>query len=221
MSNQTIFLDQPLYQYLLSVSLREPPLLARLREETATLDHGAMQIAPEQGQLMGLLVRLMGARRIVEVGSFTGYSALCLASALPDDGELICCDLSQEWTTIARRYWQEAGVADRIDLRIGHALETLDVLAQERPQQFDLVFIDADKENYDAYYERALALLRPGGLVLIDNTLWGGSVVQPEDQTPATRAIRALNQRLLSDDRVDLSLLPVGDGLTLAQRRAP
>lgn len=219
MSNRTLTLDEPLYDYLLSVSLREPPLLARLRKETAALEQADMQIAPDQGQFMGLLVRLMGARRIIEVGSFTGYSALCLALALPEDGELICCDLSEEWTAIGQRYWREAGVAKKIDLRIGLALETLDELGRSASGGFDLVFIDADKESYDAYYERALSLLRPGGLVLFDNTLWGGAVARPEDQEPSTRAIRALNAKLATDERIDLSLIPVGDGLTFARKR--
>jgi predicted O-methyltransferase YrrM len=219
MTNRTITLDQPLYEYLLSVSLREPPLLARLRAETAEMDEANMQIAPEQGQFMGLLVRLTGARHILEVGTFTGYSALCLALAQPPDGELICCDLSEQWTATARRFWQEAGVAGRIHLRIGSALDTLDALLPLRAGGFDMVFLDADKERYVDYYERALALLRPGGLLMVDNTLWDGAVVRPEDRAPSTEAIRALNARLAGDERIDLSLVPIGDGLTLARKR--
>lgn len=219
MSNRTLTIDEPLYNYLLSISLRESQPLARLREETATLEKANMQIAPEQGQFMALLVRLTGARRIIEVGTFTGYSALCIAQALPENGELICCDLNEEWTAIARRYWQAAGMAGKIDLRIGPALDTLDALHKAEPNSFDLIFIDADKENYDAYYERALSLLHAGGLVLIDNTLWDGAVARPEDQEPTTCAIRALNAKLATDERIDLSLIPVGDGLTLARKR--
>ena len=221
MTNRTIGLDRALYDYLLAVSLREPPLLTRLRDETAAMEESNMQIAPEQGQLMGLLVQLMGARRIIEVGSFTGYSAICLASALPPDGELICCDLSEEWTGVARRYWREAGVSERIDLRIGPALETLAGLARARAGEFDMVFLDADKEHYPEYYELALGLLTPGGLLLIDNTLWDGAVIDAEDQRESTTAIRALNAKLVEDERVDLSLVPIGDGLTLARKRSP
>jgi predicted O-methyltransferase YrrM len=219
MTNRTIRLDPPLYDYLLSVSLRETSLLARLREETAAMAESKMQIAPEQGQLMGLLVRLVGARRVVEVGTFTGYSAICLASALPPDGELICCDLSEEWTDIARRYWRDAGVDDRIDLRIGPALETLDGLVRARAGELDMVFLDADKEHYPDYYELALRLLRSGGLLIIDNTLWDGTLIDPQDQRASTQAIRALNAKLVGDERIDLSLVPIGDGLTLARKR--
>jgi caffeoyl-CoA O-methyltransferase len=219
MSNQTLNLDRDLYEYLLAVSLREPPVLARLREETAKLENRNMQIAPEQGQFMRLLVRLTGARRMIEVGTFTGYSALSLALALPEDGRLICCDVSEEWTAVGQRYWQEAGIADKIDLRIGSAVQTLDALLKSEPKPFDLIFIDADKESYDDYYERSLRLLRPGGLVLLDNTLWNGSVAREDDQEETTLAIRALNSKLAGDERVDISLLPIGDGLTLARKR--
>ena len=179
-----------------------------------------MQIAPEQGQFMALLVELIGARRIIEIGTFTGYSALCMAEAMPVDGRLICCDLSEEWTGIARGFWREAGVAERIDLRLAPALETLDaLLAQGGEGQFDMAFIDADKGNYTRYFDRCLTLVRPGGLILFDNTLWDGRVADPDDQDEDTRAIRALNDRLLGDQRVTLSLVPIGDGLTLARKR--
>ena len=179
-----------------------------------------MQIAPEQGQFMALLVELIGARRIIEVGTFTGYSALCMAEAMPVDGTLICCDVSDEWTGIARGFWREAGVEERIDLRLAPALQTLDtLLAQGKVGQFDLAFIDADKGNYAHYFERCLTLLRPGGLILIDNTLWDGRVADPEDKEEDTRAIRAFNDQLLEDRRVTISLVPIGDGLTLARKR--
>lgn len=221
MSNRTITVDDRLHSYLLAHSVRESDVKRRLRATTATLSKGGMQIAPEQGQFMALLVELIDARRIIEVGTFTGYSALCMAEAMPADGELICCDVSEEWTDIARDAWREAGVEARIELRLAPALETLDTLLAEGQQgRFDLAFIDADKGSYGAYYERCLQLLRPGGLVLIDNTLWGGDVADPEKQDADTLAIRALNDALLNDDRVTLSLLPIGDGLTLARKRS-
>ena len=200
--------------------LRDSPLKRRLREETARLPQAGMQISAHQGQQMALLVRAIGAKRAVEVGTFTGYSALCVAEALPADGKLWCCDVSDEWTRIGRRYWQEAGVADKIELAIGPALDTLDgLLAQGLAGQIDMAFIDANKNDYDAYYERCLALLRRGGLILIDNVLWGGSVVDRNDESEDTRAIRALNAKLKSDERVDLTLFAVGDGMTCALKR--
>jgi caffeoyl-CoA O-methyltransferase len=220
MTSRTLPLTDPLYDYLLKVSLREPPLLARLREETEALPLAAMQISPEQGQFMALLVELIGARRTLEVGTFTGYSALCVARALPADGRIVACDVSAEYTDVARRYWAEAGVADKIDLRLAPALETLDALLDEgQAGTFDFAFVDADKENYDGYYERCLALLRTGGLVAVDNVLWSGAVINPVKQDPDTQAIRALNARLQQDQRVSLSLVPIGDGLALARKR--
>jgi predicted O-methyltransferase YrrM len=220
MSRQTLGLDERLYDYLLRVSLREPEAFARLRQETAGMPMARMQISPEQGQFLALLVELIGARRVLEIGTFTGYSALWMASALPDDGRLICCDLSEDWTAIARRYWREAGLEDRIELRLAPALETLDALVQEGHRgSFDLAFIDADKGNYLNYYERCLVLLRPGGLIAVDNTLWSGSVADPSDHDEDTVAIRAFNERLHRDARVTLSLVPIGDGLTLARVR--
>ncbi|MBA2492021.1 MAG: class I SAM-dependent methyltransferase [Gammaproteobacteria bacterium] len=219
MSNRTIEINDRIYDYLLAVSVREPPLLARLREETAKDSAGGMQIAPEQGQFMALLVELLDARRAIEIGTYTGYSALCVAMAMPADGRLICCDTSEEWTNLARRYWAEAGIANRIDLRVRPALETLDsLLAQGAAGTFDFAFIDADKENYHNYYERCLELMRPGGLVAVDNTLWGGSVAESDKTDAETEAIRRFNERLYDDKRVSISLVPIGDGLTLARK---
>ena len=220
MSRQTLTLDERLYGYLLNESLREPDVLRRLREETASHPKAEMQIAPEQGQFMALLVRLVGARRILEVGVFTGYSSLAMALALPADGRLVACDVSEEFTRVARRYWREAGVESRIELRLAPAVETLDALmAAGEAGRFDLAFLDADKESYDAYYERSLTLLRPGGLIVVDNVLQEGKVADPAVQTAPVVAIRHLNRKLLRDERIDLSMLPVADGLTLARKR--
>jgi predicted O-methyltransferase YrrM len=221
MSNRTLSLDDRLYDYLLRKSLREPAALAALRAETASHPRVNMQIAPEQGQFMQMLVRLMGARRTVEVGVFTGYSSLAVALALPDDGRVLACDISEEYTAIARRHWQLAGVADKIELVIAPALATLDArLAGGESGSYDFAFIDADKGGYHAYYERLLRLVRPGGLIAVDNTLWSGAVADPAERDADTLAIREFNDRLLADPRIDLSLLPIGDGLTLARRRA-
>ena len=220
MTNQTIPMTERLHAYLLAHSLRETPLQKELREVTAQLEMRRMQIAPEQGQFMALLVELIGARRILEVGTFTGYSALSMAQAMPADGRLLCCDVSEAWTRIAQTFWQRAGVDDRIELRLGPALETLDQLrANGADGTFDLVFVDADKTNYPSYLERSLALLRPGGLLMFDNTLWSGAVADPQNMEDDTVAIRELNDALLRDERVTISLVPVGDGLTLARKR--
>ena len=220
MSNRSIGLDDPLYRYLLQVSLREHPILAALRDHTARLPEARFQIAPEQGQFMAWLARAIGARRFLEIGTFTGYSSLVMALALPADGEVVTCDVSREWTDIARGYWEQAGVAGRIRLELGPALETLTQLrAQGAEGSFDLAFIDADKTAYSAYFELCLALLRPGGIVLIDNTLWSGRVADPLEQDADTQAIRDFNQNLHEDERIDLSLVPIGDGLTLARKR--
>lgn len=220
MSNRSIMLTDSLYEYMTDVSLREPPLLLALREETSELTQRAMQISPEQGQFMALLARLTGARRCLEVGVFTGYSSLVTALALPDDGSIVACDVSEEWTAVARRYWREAGVAHKIELRLAPATATLDdLLAQGRAGTFDFAFIDADKTNYLAYYERTLALLRTGGLALVDNTLWSGRVADPEIADADTVALRHFNEVLHRDERVDLSLLPMGDGLTVVRKR--
>ena len=220
MSNRTIDLTDTLYDYLLSVSLRETDLQRRLREETSTLSMARMQISPEQGQFMALIARLVGARRCLEVGVFTGYSSLAVALALPQDGRIVACDVSEEWTSVARRYWAAAGVADRIDLRLAPAIDTLDALIEAGGAgTYDLAFIDADKPAYLAYYERVLVLLRPGGLVMTDNTLWSGRVADPEVGDADTVALRHYNEYLHRDSRVDLSLVPIGDGLTLARKR--
>ncbi len=220
MSNRSITLTDELYDYLLGASLREDDLLRQLREETASHPLAVMQISPEQGQFMALLAHLMGARRTLEIGVFTGYSALVVALALPPEGRIIACDVSEEYTAVARRYWRQAGVADKIDLRIGPAVETLDRLIEDgQTESFDLAFIDADKNEYDAYYERALVLVRRGGLIAIDNVLWSGTVIDTTDTDEAVVSIRALNAKLRDDERVHLSMLPLGDGLTLAMKR--
>lgn len=221
MLKKTLGLNQQIYDYLLSASLREPEILLKLRQETASHPRAIMQIAPEQGQFMALLVQLMGAKKTIEVGVFTGYSSLCVALALPADGKVIACDVSEEYTAIARRYWQQAGVADKIDLRLAPALETLDrLLADSQAQTFDFAFIDADKQNNDAYYERCLQLVRPGGLIAIDNVLSSGRVADPLVQDQSIQAIRAFNEKLHHDERVTLSLVPIADGVTLALKRS-
>ena len=219
MSSRTLRMNDAIDAYLRRVSVRDTEVQRRLREETAALDQAGMQISPEQGQLMRMLTGLVGARRAIEVGVFTGYSALCVALALPEDGELVACDVNEEWTAIARRYWSEAGVASKIRLHLAPALETLDTLVREgRSGEFDMAFIDADKTSYDLYYERCLELLRPGGLVLVDNVLWSGKVVDEGDRSEDTVALRAFNAKLGDDARIDLCMLPVGDGLTLARK---
>jgi len=220
MSNRSIMLTDSLYEYLLAVSLREPDLLRQLREETAADPHARMQISPEQGQFMGLLARLMGAKRCLEIGVFTGYSSLAMALALPDDGRVVACDVNERWTSVARRYWAAAGVAHKIDLRLATAMETLDrLVGAGQAGSFDFAFIDADKENYVGYYERSLVLLRSGGLIVADNTLWSGRVADPENAEPDTVALRHFNEHLHHDERIDLSLVPIGDGLTLARKK--
>lgn len=221
MTNKSITLTDSLYDYITRVSLREPPLLQRLREETARHPLANMQIAPEQGQFMALLVQLMGARKALEIGVFTGYSSLCVAMALPPGGKLVACDVSDEWTQIARRYWKEAGVAHKIELHLAPARDTLDrLLRNGEASTFDFAFIDADKTGYDDYYERTLQLLRPGGLIMFDNMLRSGDVADPTVLDEGTVAIRALNEKLLHDERITLSLLPVADGITLALKRS-
>jgi len=220
MSSSTLQLNEKVYDYLLGHSLRESGACQQLREETKPMKMGMMQVSPEQGQFMSLLVELMGARKAVEVGTFTGYSALRVAQALPEDGTLVCCDVSEEWTAVGKKYWEQAGVSDRINLKIGPAVDTLQAMRDAGEENtFDFGFIDADKLNYQSYYEHVLALLRTGGLLLIDNVLWGGSVANPDKTDEDTEAIRNLNTFLHADDRVSLSMLPVGDGLTLALKR--
>jgi caffeoyl-CoA O-methyltransferase len=220
MSNRTITMTDALYDYLLQVSVREPPVLRRLREFTSRRPHAGMQISPEQGCFMALLVEMIGAKRCIEVGTFTGYSSTAVALALPARGKLICCDVSEDYTTVARKFWREAGVEKKIELRLAPAKRTLDdLLRKGQAGKFDFAFIDADKENYGAYSERVLKLLRPGGVAAIDNVLWGGSVLDAKDQSVDTKAIRAFNKKLKSDKRVSISLVPIGDGLTLARKR--
>lgn len=215
-----LLLPQNVYDYLLSVSLREPPILRRLREETARFPRASMQVPPEHGQFISLLIQLFGVRRALEVGVFTGYSSLAVALALPADGRIVACDLSEEYTAVARRYWKEAGVDHMIDLRLAPALETLhSMLAAGEHSTFDFAFIDADKSNYEGYYECALQLVHPGGLIMLDNTLWSGRVADSSHTEPDTVALRALNKKLHADSRVTLSMLPLGDGVTLALKR--
>ena len=219
MSNRTLSIDDRVYDYLLSVSLKESELLKQLRAETAAIEFSEMQIAPEQGQFMALLVKLIGARRALEIGTFTGYSSISIAAALPHGGELVCCDDSDEWTLMAKKYWQQAGLEDRIDFRLGDAGKTLQALIDEgQTGTFDFIFIDADKQNYPLYYELSLSLLRAGGLMAVDNTLWSGDVADPDNMEPATRAIRRFNEMLKQDERVEISLVPIGDGLTLVHK---
>ena len=218
MEDRTI--DAPLWDYMRRVTLREPRVLQKLREETASHPQANMQISPEQGQFLALLMQLLGARKTLEIGVFTGYSSLAVALALPEDGRVIACDVNEEYTSVARRYWREAGVDRKIDLRLRPALETLDALiAGGEGGRFDFAFIDADKANYANYFERALVLVRAGGLIAIDNVLWYGKVIDPEVQDADTRAIRAFNEKLHGDERVWLSMLPVRDGLTLACKK--
>ena len=220
MSSSTINISDSLYEYLLDHSLREPELLHRLREETGGMPNGMMQISPEQGQFMGLLVRLIGALRILEIGVFTGYSSLSMALSLPEKGTIVACDISEEYTNIARKYWTEAGVNSRIHLKIGPAMDTIQELSGiDKSEPFDLVFIDADKRNYLNYYEGSLSMLRTGGLILIDNVLWNGKVAEQTNHEKDTVAIREFNRKLHQDDRIDLSMLPIGDGLTIACKR--
>lgn len=219
-SNRTLVITDEIYDYLTKVALREPASFRRLRARTAQMSEAHMQIAPEQGQFMHLLVELLGARRAIELGTFTGYSALWIAAALPEDGRLICCDVNRKWTAIAKRHWKEAGLADRIDLRIGRALTTLDrLLAGGHAGTFDFAFIDADKQNYDNYYERVLRLLRPGGLLAIDNAFRHGAVVTPAAGDVSAVATDALNRKIKKDKRVTSSLVPIADGLMLARKR--
>jgi predicted O-methyltransferase YrrM len=220
MSNTTIGLSDELHAYVLDVGVREPEVLRRLREETEALPQHDMQIAPEQGAFMAMLVSLMGARRCIEVGTFTGYSSTAVALALPPDGELVCCDVSTQWTDVARRYWADAGVADKVELRIGPGVDSLDALiAAGGRDGFDFAFVDADKPSYGDYYERMLELVRPGGVIAFDNVLYGGEVLESEPDDDGLREIQDLNRRLATDDRVDITMLPIADGLTLARRR--
>jgi predicted O-methyltransferase YrrM len=219
-TDRRLTVTDDIHRYLVAHSVREPEVLARLRAATEALPEASMQIGPEQGQLMALLAKLIGAKRCIEVGVFTGYSSLAVALALPDDGRIVACDVSEQWTTIARRFWREAGVEHKIELKLQPATRTLEqLLAAGDAGRYDFAFVDADKPAYDAYYELLLKLLRPGGLMALDNTLWSGAVANPNEREPNTVALRTLNDKLHRDERIDLSLLPVGDGLTLARKR--
>ena len=216
MSNRTLSIDDRTYDYLCDVSINEPDLLRQLREETAQLEYSVMQISPEQGQFMSLLIKMMAAKRAIEIGTFTGYSSICVASAMPEEGRLICCDISPQWTSIAEKYWALARLEEKIELYTQPAEQTLQKLLDEGAEKtFDFIFIDADKQNYISYYEMALRLLRKGGIIAVDNTLWSGAVADPENIEPGTRAIRRFNDMLKEDRRVSSSLLTIGDGLTL------
>lgn len=220
MSNKTIDLNDRLYNYIQSVSVRETELLRSLRQETTKHPMGIMQIAPEQGQFMAMLVKLMGAKKTIELGVFTGYSSLVVALALPVDGKIVACDVNEEYTAIASRYWEKAGVADKIDLHLVPAIITLETLiAKGETETFDFAFIDADKSNYDNYYELCLQLIRPGGLIAIDNVLWGGKVAEEQVEDNRTQTMKNLNKKIYRDDRVDVSLIPIADGLTLAMKK--
>jgi predicted O-methyltransferase YrrM len=216
MANRTLNLTDDLVAYVHRYGVREHPVLARLRERTAPMAESTMQIGPDQGAFMAMVVRLVRPRHILEIGTFTGYSSTAMALAMPPEARMTCCDVSREWTSIAREAWAEAGVADRIDLRLGRATTTLDALDDA---SVDLAFIDADKPSYDAYYEGCLRVVRPGGLIMIDNTLWSGRVAMPSENDEQVTAIRALNEKIATDERVDATIVPIGDGLTMARVR--
>ena len=218
MSNKTLCITEELYEYMLSVSLREPDVLRELRDETRQDENANMQISPEQGQFMGLLVKVLDARRTLDIGVYTGYSALCIGLALPENGRVIACDVNREWTDMAKRYWQKAGMADKIELHLGPAQQTLESLLAKGTGSFDFAFIDADKINYDMYYEYCLQLIRPGGLIAIDNVLWGGAVADAAINDDDTVAIRVLNRKIHADRRVEISLVPIADGLALIRK---
>lgn len=220
MANRTLGLDETLYRYLLETGVQEPEVLQQLREATEQEELSVMRSAPEQCQLMAMLVRLTGSKRLLEVGTYTGYATLWMALSLPEDGVIVTCDISERWSFVARRFWELAGVEKKVDLHLRPALDTLDELLRlGNGDGFDFAFIDADKENYEHYYERCLQLIRPGGLIVVDNVLWGGSVIDAADESAATRAIRAFNEKLRSDTRIDLAMLPIADGVTLAVKR--
>ena len=219
MSNRTLAISESIYQYLCDHSLREDPILKELRDHTYDMEERAMQIAPEQGQFMQMLIKLIGAKNTIEVGVFTGYSSLAIALALPEDGRIVACDVNPQYTSVAEKFWVNAGVREKIDLRIGPARGTLsELISDGLTGNFDFAFIDADKVNYDHYYELCLQLIRPGGLITVDNVLWGGATADDSINDTDTTSIRALNDKLHRDERIDLSLVPIGDGLTLAMK---
>ena len=216
MSNRTLSIDDRIYDYICDVAINEAVLLTQLREETAQLEYAEMQISPEQGQFMSLLIKLMAAKRAIEIGTFTGYSSICIASAMPADGQLICCDISPQWTSIAQKYWALAEIENKIELYTQPAEQTLQQLLDDgNEKSFDFIFIDADKQNYITYYEMSLQLLRKGGMIAVDNTLWSGAVADLDNNEPGTRAIRRFNEMIKKDNRVSKSLVTIGDGLTL------
>lgn len=220
MASKTQFIPETIRRYVVEHSVRDTPLLAELREVTAKEPMARMQVSPDQGQLLALLVELLGAKRCLEIGTFTGYSSLCIAQALPPGGRLVCLDRSDEWTVIAKKFWVRAGVAAKVDLVLGEALASLDaMLGAGEAATYDFAFIDADKQSHAHYYERCLRLVRAGGLIAIDNTLWSGAVADESDQEPDTRAIRALNDCVHRDERVSMAMITIGDGLTLARKR--
>ena len=220
MSNTTLDLSPELHKYLLSVSVTESDLLQALRKETLAQEMSVMQISPEQGQMMHLLLKLINGKNAIEIGVYTGYSSVIIASALADSGKLIACDISEEWTGIARKYWRQAGIEHKIDLRLAPAVETLQQLLDDgKHQQFDFIFIDADKENYSRYFDYSVELLKPGGLIMVDNVLWSGRVIDAESNDVDTVAIRAFNKKLLNDSRVEICMIPISDGVTLARKR--
>tara|TARA_B100000029_G_scaffold514828_1_gene619206 strand:+ start:13622 stop:14287 length:666 start_codon:yes stop_codon:yes gene_type:complete len=220
MGNETLLIKSTVDSYIKKTSLRESEVLIKCREETSTLELSRMQLSPDQGQLLSFLVELIKAKKSIEIGTFTGYSALCVALVLPQDGCLVACDISKRWTSIAQRYWIEAGVEEKIDLRIGPALETLDKLISiEGESTYDFALIDADKENYDRYYEKLMILIRPGGIICIDNVLWSGKVADPTNQEDTTVSIRSLNEKIFRDERVTLTMLPIGDGMTVVKKK--
>jgi len=220
MANKTLGLDARLYEYVLNVGLREPEVLTELRQATEKEELSVMRSAPEQGQFMAMLLRLMGARHVLEIGTYTGYATLWMALALPKDGEVHTCDISEQWTFVARRFWEAARIENKVHLHLGPAVETLDALLEAgRESTFDFAFIDADKVNYQHYFDRCLQLIRSGGLIAVDNTLWGGAVVDGENQEESTQAIRTFNRKLKDDARIELAMLPLADGLTLARKR--
>jgi len=220
MANRSIGLNSELYDYLLNYGLREPDILQQLRNATEKEELSVMRSAPEQGQLMAMLLRLMGAKRVLEIGTYTGYATLWMALALPEDGKIVSCDVSEQWTAVGQAYWAAAGVADKIELHLQPALETLHTLLNKGAHEsFDFAFIDADKINYAAYFESCLKLIRPGGLIVVDNVLWGGSVIDGANREESTASIRVFNQQLSTDSRIELNMLPVADGITLAMKR--